>query len=56
MEIISNSSENHIFLKDYVENSDLHESMLNKIMATHGECIKHDFGAPLTPGVRCRFV
>lgn len=36
------------FLKEQVENVDLRTTNLNKVMATHEECIKYNFAAPLT--------
>ena len=37
-----------MFLKEYVENADLSETLLNKTMITHEEFIKFNFIAPLT--------
>ena len=34
------------FLKDFVENTYLYHSVLNKILTTHEKCIKHNFLAP----------
>ena len=36
------------FLKETVENADLHKAVLNKTMTTHQQCEKYDFVAPLT--------
>ena len=36
------------FLKEQVENVNLHKSILNKIMTTQEQCIKYNFVAPLT--------
>ena len=35
------------FLREIVENADLHKTALNKIMTTQEESIKYDFVAPL---------
>ena len=35
------------FLKETVENADLHKAVLNKIMTTQEYCVKYDFVAPL---------
>ena len=35
------------FLKETVENADLHEAVLNKTMSTQEQCVKYDFVAPL---------
>ena len=34
-------------LKESVENSDLHKSVLNKVTTTHEECIKNNFAETL---------
>ena len=35
------------FLKQLVENADLHKPVLNKIKTTNEQCVKYDFVAPL---------
>ena len=36
------------FLKETVENADLHKAVLNKTMTTQEYCVYYDFVAPLT--------
>ena len=36
------------FLKQTVENADLHKAVLSKTMTTQEQCVKYDFIAPLT--------
>ena len=36
------------FLKETVENADLHKPLLNKTMATQEYCRKYDFVAPMS--------
>ena len=36
------------FLKETVENSDLHKAALKKTMTTQEKCVKYHFVAPLT--------
>ena len=36
------------FLKETLENADLHKAVLNKIMTAQGQCVKYNFVAPLT--------
>ena len=35
------------FLKETVENADLHKVVLKKTMTTQEKCVKYDFAAPL---------
>ena len=39
------------FVKETVENADLHKAVLNKTMTTQEYCVKYDFAAPLKKGV-----
>ena len=36
------------FLKETVENADLHKAVLKKTMTTQEQCVKYDFVAPLS--------
>ena len=36
------------FSEEIKENADLHKTVLNKIMTTQEQCVKHSFVAPLT--------
>ena len=35
------------FLKETVENADLHKAVLKKTVTTQEKCVKYDFAAPL---------
>ena len=39
------------FVKETVENADLHKAVLNKTMTTQEYCVKYDFVAPFKKSV-----
>ena len=48
MSCFKKSTESRSFLKETVENADLHEAVLSKTMITQEQSVKYDFVAPLT--------
>ena len=39
------------YVREKVENTDLYKPILNKMMTTHKQCVKHKFVAPLRFGL-----
>ena len=48
MSCFKKSTERRSFLKETVQNADLHEAVLSKTMITQEQSVKYDFVAPLT--------